>query len=202
MILFNSDSFVKDKITSAMMDINSFYSAIEDYITYGELNIFVYDDLFNFVKVPNLEGWSILNKKGMTNIVISYKNMKFTNCKIKFINTDNKVIIKKTPYRTDGLFLDIDKENIFYIDENFQSGSNEFRLREKRNIFIGKDNMYSSKITFWRSDGHAILDENNKCINKASDLVIGDHVWIGHGARILKSVTINDGSIVGGGCCN
>lgn len=43
--IFNSDSFVKDKITSAMMDISSFYSAIEDYITCGELNIFVYDEM-------------------------------------------------------------------------------------------------------------------------------------------------------------
>ena len=127
--------------------------------------------------------------------------MLFENCKIKFLNKNNIIIFEQSPYRINGLYIDADTENTLYVDKNFQSGSFELRLREKQSMFIGKDNMYSSAITFWTSDGHAIIDTiNNKCINRAKyPIVIGDHVWISHGVRVLKSSFINNGCVIGAG---
>ena len=38
-----------------------------------------------------------------------------------------------------------------------------------------------------------------KCLNPAKPVVIGDRVWIGQGAVILKGVTIGNGAIIAAG---
>ena len=45
------------------------------------------------------------------------------------------------------------------------------------------------------SDMHSFY-ENNKLKNKTSEIVIGDNVWIGARATILKGVTIGDGAVI------
>lgn len=109
-------------------------------------------------------------------------------------------LLKKSQYKIVGVLFDFAANSILSIGKNFSSGPCEFRLREQKNIYIGDDNMYSSNITFWTSDGHAILDKKTgKCINHGGNIVIGNHVWIGHGVRILKKSCVNDNSVVGGG---
>lgn len=63
-------------------------------------------------------------------------------------------------------------------------------------INIGQNVAISENVTIWDSDVHEILREGHimtKPIN------IGDHVWIGTNAIILKGVTIGDNSIVSAG---
>ena len=42
--------------------------------------------------------------------------------------------------------------------------------------------------------GHEIMIEGYK---KTAPVIIGNHVWIGQGAMIMKGVTIGDGAIIG-----
>ena len=74
------------------------------------------------------------------------------------------------------------------------SNSDESNLK----IIIGKECMIATNVYIRNSDGHTILDkESNTILNKPSDLIIGDKVWICNQARILKNTIICEGSIVG-----
>ena len=70
---------------------------------------------------------------------------------------------------------------------------------------IGKDVMMSIQVRLFATDGHPIfqLDRNkNEFIrtNKiAKNIIIGNHVWLGHSCKILGGARIGEGSIVGAG---
>lgn len=96
----------------------------------------------------------------------------------------------------------------FYFEDEFctiQIGkgttveSAHFAVTEpNKSIIIGEDCMFSYGIEFRTGDSHSIIDlETKKRINYAKDIIIGDHVWIGAKAIILKGVTIGNNSIVG-----
>lgn len=64
-------------------------------------------------------------------------------------------------------------------------------------ITIGDDVMISRDVVIRDNDGgHEILTEGYK---KTAPVIIGNHVWIGQGAMIMKGVTIGDGAIIAAG---
>jgi acetyltransferase-like isoleucine patch superfamily enzyme/coenzyme F420-reducing hydrogenase beta subunit len=65
------------------------------------------------------------------------------------------------------------------------------------NIVIGDDVLISRDVIIRDNDGgHEILTEGYA---KTAPITIGNHVWIGQGAMIMKGVTIGDGAIIGAG---
>ena len=75
-------------------------------------------------------------------------------------------------------------------------------INEDRNkIKIGEDCMFSDNVRILASDSHSIISTTTgKCINAHKDgVIIGNHVWIGMNALILKDVKIGDNSIVAAG---
>ena len=64
------------------------------------------------------------------------------------------------------------------------------------NIEIGIGCAIARDVVIRSYDGHKIVDENYSSVR---DIRIGNHVWIGQGAQILKGVTIGDGSIIAAG---
>lgn len=66
-------------------------------------------------------------------------------------------------------------------------------------ITIGEDCMLSDQVEIWASDTHSIYDGDGTLLNSASPISIGDHVWVGCRAAILKGVRIGDGSVIGMG---
>lgn len=69
-------------------------------------------------------------------------------------------------------------------------------LRCTKRITIGDDVAISHNVTIMDSDAHDILDGEHQ---KTKPVQIGNHVWIGTGAKILKGVTIGDGAVVAAG---
>jgi len=64
-------------------------------------------------------------------------------------------------------------------------------------ITIGDDVLISRDVVIRDNDGgHKVLTEGYK---KTVPVIIGNHVWIGQGAMIMKGVTIGDGAIIGAG---
>lgn len=151
-----------------------------------------------FTKVNRIHGIEFYASNCQTNVFVTHENNKFSSSKIIINGSNNVAIIKKSPFLIKSLCADFASNSQLFIDLNFSCDPCEFWLRENVNILIGRDNMFSSQITFWTSDGHVILDQDGFCINKASDIVVGDHVCIGHGAKLLKSAFVNDGCVVGG----
>lgn len=66
-------------------------------------------------------------------------------------------------------------------------------------IEIGEECMFAEKIDIWNTDSHPIFNKDGDLANPSAPIVIGNHVWIGKGCRILKGVTIGNNSIVGMG---
>lgn len=70
---------------------------------------------------------------------------------------------------------------------------------EGRKISIGNDCLFSSEIVFRTGDSHSIVDMSGERINRAADITIGDHVWIGHRVLVNKGVVIPENTVVGTG---
>ena len=74
----------------------------------------------------------------------------------------------------------------------------QVKINCTNSIKIGNDCAISDYVQILDSDFHTITFEDKTL--KVSDAVcIGDHVWIGRSAIILKGVTIGDGAIIGAG---
>lgn len=67
-------------------------------------------------------------------------------------------------------------------------------------ISIGQNCIISYNVWIYNTDGHPVYDlETGAIANKVRNLVIGDNVWVGMNATILKNVYIPSGCIVGFG---
>lgn len=95
-----------------------------------------------------------------------------------------------------GMGSRIQVNGILNIGDNFNITGNALILCSNK-ISIGNNTMLASESIIMDSDQHDIYDKNNNCINKSEELVIGNNVWIGARAFILKNSIIEDGCIVG-----
>ena len=66
-------------------------------------------------------------------------------------------------------------------------------------IKIGENTIISDNVSIIDNDYHSIYDEKGNKINHSSPIIIGNNVWIGKNAIILKGVTIGDNSVIGAG---
>lgn len=66
-------------------------------------------------------------------------------------------------------------------------------------LIIGDDCMLSSYVQVRTGDSHSILDMDGNRINQAQSVHIGNHCWIGEGAKVLKEVTLNSDVVVSTG---
>lgn len=142
--------------------------------------------------------------------IISARNAKIIGTGRLSIN-DNMISIngRKSILRLDELSkLYVNKKFSFYygadiilfkgaelvLGSGFCNSDVKIRCMEK--IVIGDDVAIAHNVTIMDSDAH-IVAGNEKCYKKP--IVIGNHVWIGAKATILKGVTIGDGAIVAAG---
>jgi transferase family hexapeptide repeat protein len=68
------------------------------------------------------------------------------------------------------------------------------RIIAAQKVVIGKGCSIAWNVLIMDSDFHSINDRTD-----TAAVTIGDHVWIGAGATILKGVTVGDGAIIGAG---
>lgn len=75
----------------------------------------------------------------------------------------------------------------------------EFNLKRAR-IQVGELCMFSYGIVLRNHDSHRIIDTStDQVINQPKDIVLGNHVWIGQNATILKGANVGDNSVIGFG---
>lgn len=68
-----------------------------------------------------------------------------------------------------------------------------------KKLVIGGDCMLSTDVVIRTGDSHSITDLKGRKINEEKDVYIGNHVWIGASANLLKGSLVSDNSVVGTG---
>ena len=76
-------------------------------------------------------------------------------------------------------------------------GEVQIEASEGSKVIVGEDCMFAHRIHITTTDHHSILYNDGTRCNKAQNILIGNHVWVGMGVTILKGGIIPDGSIVG-----
>jgi acetyltransferase-like isoleucine patch superfamily enzyme/coenzyme F420-reducing hydrogenase beta subunit len=81
------------------------------------------------------------------------------------------------------------------VNSGFVNAGATFAM--KGNSSIGSDFLCGRHFVMSDSDHHQVVDlATNTRTNPNADIYIGNHVWCGEGAAIMKGVTIGDGSII------
>lgn len=151
------------------------------------------------------------------NKVICYKGTKLIIDKTSKINVKERLKLNdhmvKNNGRTTILRMDenselvVGKFSVFYggdiicfKNSKLEIGSGFFnsniKIRCTESIKIGQDVAISHNVTIMDSDAHELTNEGYK---KTKPINIGNHVWIGSQAMILKGVNIADGAVIAAG---
>lgn len=70
------------------------------------------------------------------------------------------------------------------------------QIRCGNQITIGNNVTFGRDVKIIDSDFHCIRDSQKEVINPSMPVIIGDNVWLGQSATVLKGVTIGNGAIV------
>lgn len=126
------------------------------------------------------------------------KNVKLDHCKIELGKNSRLVIGDGSQVR--GL-ISVGYGSSVVIGKDLKVVANlKLRAVEGTNVSIGDDCLFATDVTIRTNDGHPIYDAVTKeRINLSKPVTIGDHVWLGEGALILKGVDIGESSVIAGG---
>ena len=165
---------------------------------------------FNFIKTKyrqlknKLEIFGKLRKSkikisGDNNILYIGKNTLLRDSNI-FIKGNNNIYIgDDCVVNNTSIILDNEGAEI-KIGNKTSIAKAQIVSLEPYKIEIGEDCMLSYDIEIRNTDSHKIYDKDtNKRINEGKSVNIGNHVWLGMRAVILKGVNIGNNSIVAGG---
>lgn len=135
-----------------------------------------------------------------TNNIIEIKDDVFLeHSNINIHGNNNKITIEPGAYANALNIIIENNNNEIYIHKNFfVFGNTRLYVVDGSKLTFGNDCMLSDNIEIRTTDNHAIYDLNtNERINPEGDINIGEHVWIGMGATILKGVSVANGCIIG-----
>ncbi len=150
--------------------------------------------------LPNLLNSQIVFK-GTGNILFCEEGLTLKDASITFEQDNALAVIRKTKHPL-KLNLHVWNGSVFYLgSDSYINPEGIFAvISEQKKAIIGNDSLFSRDIWLRTSDGHLIYDsKTHNRINPSKDILIGDHVWIGQNALILKGTTIGSGSIIGAG---
>ena len=138
--------------------------------------------------------------EGSNNILYIDKETLLTNSYIKIEGNDNKIFIGANCCLK-NLTIDMKNEDsVIKIGDKTSIEEARITSFEPYKIEIGKDCMFSADIVIMNTDVHKIYDTTTKLkTNEGKEISVGNHVWLGMRAIILKGVSIGDNAIVAAG---
>ena len=140
-----------------------------------------------------LDSNSVIKFNGKNNILVIEDGVKLVNSRISFGGDNAVVYLSRNKYI---YYLDINAYSntcVFIGKDNFFNGRLSLIASERKNIIIGDNGLISFGIFVRTADPHLIYScETKQRINKSKSVLIGDHVWLGQGALILKGTKIAD----------
>ncbi len=135
---------------------------------------------------------------GNNNTIIFEEGCDLGQLKVFVAGNNNRIIVSNNCTVKSVIFWIEDNNCEIFIGENTTIESADFSVSEDESkILVGSDCMFSSNVKIMTGDSHSILDENYVRINHAKDVVIGNHVWIGAEAVILKGSNLEENCVIG-----
>ena len=172
--------------------------------------------IFNIIKIfkylvrlsyelPIFYFCSLIKVHKTAKIIISGGRLFFGTGKIAYSDKKSRLVMEQNSkivvkgYYTFSCGADIVlKENAILSIGNSWANSN-CQIRCGNKIEIGDMCTFGRNVSILDSDFHCIYDDKKNIINPAKPVIIGNNVWIGHNAIILKGVTIGSNSIIAAG---
>jgi acetyltransferase-like isoleucine patch superfamily enzyme len=167
--------------------------------------------------------FGIVSKKiyGKRNKLSFSKGAMLFNASIQILGNDNTIIIsdgceldrisvfirgngnrielseKVRAHRHTSLWIE-DDNNLIFVGEDSDLGDAHIAVTENgKSITVGSDCLFAKGIEIRTGDSHSIVDaKSGNRINYAENVVIGNHVWIGSCASVLKGAIIPNNSVV------
>ncbi len=131
------------------------------------------------------------------NNVIICDSAEIHDVKLLLLGNNNKIIIEENVIFKNGVLWIEDNNNEIIIKANTTIENAHIAVAEGTHILIGNDCMLSTNIRIATSDAHSVVElETRSRINRAKDIIIGNHVWIGNQVALSKGVTIGNNSII------
>ena len=145
---------------------------------------------------PKIKGLKV-NFMGSYNVVKLYEPLPhFEGCTFKLRYRD-RIEMKGSRNVLSGLCIDCIYRAKVDIGEDFSCGGGHFIADYKTKVKIGDDCMFSSSIHLKTNDGHILYDTTKEQFITPKDVIIGNHVWVGAYAKIMKGSVIPNNCIVG-----
>jgi len=141
---------------------------------------------------------SVIRFNGANNTLICEEGVVLERSSINFYKQGSIVFLGRSsnPYK---LSVSLYNDNVCYFGRNnYFNGILNVVLSERKHFLVGNDCMFAFGIWVRTADPHLIYRcENKTRINPSKSVFIGDHVWIGQSAFLLKGTKIDSGSIIG-----
>lgn len=175
------------------------------YLFSSVYNILHYNNSWKY-KFHNRLSWkgAFLRKtcfsiNGVNNTVKIGIKARLFNCRFTFIGNNCKVIIGGNHTIISNVhFWCQDDNSTIIIGDDFTMEGGHIAATEGKSIKIGNDCMFSNDIEIRNGDSHSIIRlDDNKRINHAEDVCIGNHVWLTAHVKVLKGSCIPSNTIVG-----
>ena len=142
--------------------------------------------IFVNAKTSSLEN-STVSFNGTGNILFVEDGVKLSKSTIKFMGNNCLVYLKKSS-RVFMVQIDVYNNSTVYVGGgNYFNGPLHISASEEKNVIVGDDGLYSFDIWVRTADPHLIYStETHERTNPSRSVFIGDHVWIGQSAIVLK----------------
>lgn len=147
---------------------------------------------------PKYLSGSYVEFRGKGNILYVQKNVRLSDCRIKFCGDNALIYLSSNNYYLYKLNIDAwSGTTVYFGRNNYFNGMMNCIISERQNLIVGDNGVFSFGIWMRTADPHIIYDINTKKrINISKSIVIGDHVWLGQNTLILKGASIGSGSVL------
>ena len=124
---------------------------------------------------------------GEDNVVFCENRSVLYNCLVKIKGRGNRIILREGAYLSGVELFVQDNECTIEIGKNtFVGHHTHLACTEDGSILqIGDNCMLSSYVQLRTGDSHSILNADGNRINQASNVIIGNHCWLGEGCKVL-----------------
>ena len=168
---------------------------------------FLYN-LFSFNRIKGKSNNKIINSSafmkhckicinGTGNEIVFAEKCVLNNCNIKITGNNNKIVLENDIYADKCNFCIEDSDNLIKIGCGTRIfGDCEFAAMEGTKIVLGEGCLISSNTVFRTGDSHSVLDLCGNRINQSKDIFIGNRIWLGQRAVVLKGAKISDDCVV------